>query len=100
MATSVWLAAELELPQSVVEAALAHFERRGLVRPVSATRDPGCGTGSCGSCNLCFTAAPEAAWYRWCGASQSANPGLTTAESAGAAHGADVTPDPFRDPLR
>lgn len=67
LATSLQLAAELELPLAVVEAALAHFERRGQARAVSPTTDPGCGTGRCGSCNLCSTAGPRVAWFRWCG---------------------------------
>jgi len=77
LTTSLQLAAELQLPQAVVEAALEHFERRGQVRPVSPERDPGCGSGACGSCNLCFTAGPRVAWFRWCGPPDAARGAIT-----------------------
>lgn len=66
-ATSLLLAAELELSLPVVEDILAHFERRGQVRREVPANGAGCGGRPCGSCTLCNTAPSPVAWFRWCG---------------------------------
>lgn len=81
-ATSRQLAAELELPTAVVEDILAHFERRGQVQAVTPAAVSGCGADRCGSCNLCFTAGPSVAWFRWRGAGDAARTAPTAQAQA------------------
>ena len=77
VATSGQLASQLDLPGDVVDEALAHWQRRGLVESeLVETGGCGCGIGSrntCGGCNGCATAAkaapssPAISAYRWLG---------------------------------
>ncbi|HKI58574.1 MAG TPA: FeoC-like transcriptional regulator, partial [Trueperaceae bacterium] len=87
LATPRQLAAELELPLAVVEAAVAHLERRGKVRAAPPAAEPGCGTGRCGSCRLCFTAGPDVPWVRWSGPPAGARRQEPAREGVGRAHG-------------
>lgn len=73
VATAGQIAGSLDLPEGVVENALSHWRRRGLVQSETVSGGVGCGFGSqslCGSCNGCDLAAhahPKIAAYRWLG---------------------------------
>ena len=76
VATSGQLASALDLSQDVVDNALAHWQRRGMIESETVETGGGCGIGSrssCGGCNGCDVAQkitediPAIAAYRWLG---------------------------------